>query len=73
MILQDFLKENNFKLSDKGKECICLAIKNIYPNLNAGHHDDLYINLVRCMDLPKQDLIRILELTIRYARCYIFT
>lgn len=69
MIIQDFLEENNFIFSNKGRECLNLAIRDIYPNLPKEYTWYIYL----ACDLKEEECLSIINLTIRYLKLSAFS
>lgn len=72
MKIQDLLRENNITLSSKGRACLILAIKDVYPILKIM--DERVVGrFIWAYDLNDEDCLRILHLTIRYAKLWAFS
>ena len=68
MILQNVLKENKLVFSDKGEECLMLAIKQVLPNLKINKRTlGIFVGVY---EFSEEDCIKIIHLTSKYAKLY---
>lgn len=72
MTLEEFLKQNKIKMTNKGKRAFLLAVKDVYPNLSFTSDTLTCFELIKTWDLPKLDLIKIMSLSAKYSKLYTF-
>jgi hypothetical protein len=74
MKLEDYLKENNIALSSKGRACLAMAIRDLYPILDEKLADEFMVEyFLSFYDLPKADLEFIIIRMARYVKLFIYT
>ena len=72
MKLIEYLQENRFKISDKGRSAMAKAIKEVFPTVDDGTPDFKLVARVLVWELPEKDCLAILQLTARYAGLWAF-
>lgn len=71
MKIRDFLKENNVILSEKGEECLMLALKQGFPNLKVNKRTlEVFVGLY---EFSEEDCIKIIHVASKYAKLYILS
>jgi hypothetical protein len=74
--IMDLLFENDIYLSDKGKEALFKAIKDVLPYIGVscyvGLGEGAIVALVMNLDLEDKDAIEIMQRTIRYCKLWGF-
>ena len=79
MKLNDLLRENKLSLSEKGRSCLVKAILDSSPMLLLAFEDyDIITDeqLISCfgaLDLPEEELRKVIALFERYAKLWIFS
>lgn len=73
MILIEFLRENDVQLSSKGTGAMAKAIRDVLSPIDDGIEDEVLVGRVLTFDLPEEDCLRIVELTGKYAKLWLFS
>lgn len=73
MILIEFLKENDVQLSSKGTGAMAKAIRDVFEMVDDGIEDEVLVGRVLTMNLEEDDCLRIVELTGKYAKLWLFS
>jgi len=70
MTIDDFFRLHGFYLSDKGRECFRLAIKEHYPFIK---EDRIVNKFIWAYDLNDEDVARLVILANKYAKLWAFS
>jgi len=71
MIISKVLKENNIRLSDKGRQALMMAVGEVFPNLKI---DSINGSLICCeWDLKEEDCIKILNIAGKFSKLWMFS
>jgi hypothetical protein len=73
MILIEYLRENEIQLSSKGSSAMAKAIRDVFEIVDDGIDDDKLVGRVLTYDLTQEECLRIMELTAKYAKLWLFS
>lgn len=75
MLLEQFLKQNNYKLSEKGRKCILYALEELFPNLNidSDFNNIIRDSIISHLDLKEEDALKVIQTAAKYAKLWMFS
>lgn len=73
MMLIEFLKENEIQLSGKGTNAMARAIRDVLDPVDDGVDDETLVGRVLTYDFSEEECLRILQLTAKYAKLWLFS
>jgi hypothetical protein len=73
MILIEYLRENQVQLSKKGSAAMAKAIRDIFGISNDGTDDEDLVGIFLTNELKEEDCLKIIELTSKYAKLWLFS
>lgn len=73
MILREYLNENEVYLSKKGILAMSKAIKDVFASIDDGVPDEALVRYVLGWELKEEDYLKIMQLTSKYAKLWIFS
>ena len=73
MILIEFLREHDVQLSSKGTGAMAKAIRDVLSPIDDGIEDEVLVGRVLTFDLHEEECLRIVELTAKYAKLWLFS
>ncbi len=73
MILIDYLRVNSIQLSSKGTHAMAKAIKDVLVPVDDGIDDEALVGRVLTYDLSEEDCLKIIQLTAKYAKLWLFS
>ena len=73
MILIEYLRDNDVQLSSKGMGAMAKAIRDVFDPVDDGIDDESLVGRVLTYDLEEAECLKIIELTTKYAKLWIFS
>lgn len=72
MILIEFLRENEIKLTEKGIAIIAKVLRDMYPTLDTELPDSKIVYRALVWDMPEEQCLKILQYSAKYASLWAF-